>query len=70
MFHIPHATPIAPHTMGVQIDVLPLTNYIWIILAYNSKESWDKCQCKLKVYIFGDTLATHFSDERIGNGNE
>ena len=70
MFHIPHATPVAPHTMGVQIDVLPLTNYIWIILAYNSKESWDKCQCKFMVYLFQDTSATHFSDERIGNGNE
>ena len=35
--------------MGIQIDVLPLTNYIWVILAYNSNESWDKCQCKLQV---------------------
>lgn len=44
MFHIPHATPVGPHTMGIQIDVLPLTNYIWVILAYNSNESWEKCQ--------------------------
>ena len=49
--------------MGIQIDVLPLTNYIWVILAYNSKESWDKCQCKLqegkiRASSAGDRLAS------------
>jgi len=38
MYSIPHVVPINPRRFAMELDHLPATNYIWVILAFNSSE--------------------------------
>ena len=33
---MPHSIPINPQQLAMEYDHLPATNYIWVIVAYNS----------------------------------
>ena len=47
MLHTPNALPITPHAMAMELDILPATSYVWIIIIYNSNLGWDTCQGEL-----------------------